>query len=455
MMDHKDVERFVLEKVKPTMDERLEISRVVDSLKNRVRCEIEQRGLNVSLELVGSIAKDTYIRGNVDIDLFMVFPLSVKRDKLKKHVLEIGKAVLEEWEECYAEHPYIRGYYKGYDTEIVPCYRIESSSQRVTAVDRTPLHTSYVKKHLKEEQKDEVRLLKQFLKGIGCYGAEAKVEGFSGYLCELLIIRYGSFYSLLSEANKWCYKERITLDEDSKVDFDNPLIVIDPVDPKRNVASALSKDKFDLFTLASRMYVKKPDLRFFYPKKVKPWSISRIKKELKEREGVFVGLEIKKPRVIDENLYPQIRKSIRVIREMCESYNFKVMDIGFTVLDEEEKVYIIIKTKDDKLPRVETHTGPPVHLKRNVDDFISKWINHPCVIKEPYVKDGRLYVEKEREYSDVYKLLNEKLKNLSLGKDIIKEVNKGFKVLKQGELIRDELKEYWTTLLDGKHPWER
>jgi tRNA nucleotidyltransferase (CCA-adding enzyme) len=31
------------------------------------------------------------------------------------------------------------------------------------------------------------------MKGTGVYGAEAKVEGFSGYLTELLVINYGSF----------------------------------------------------------------------------------------------------------------------------------------------------------------------------------------------------------------------------------------------------------------------
>ena len=57
----------------------------------------------------------------------------------------IGKELLTDTEESYAEHPYIRGYYKDYYIEIVPCYKIEKSSQKLSAVDRTPLHTDYVK----------------------------------------------------------------------------------------------------------------------------------------------------------------------------------------------------------------------------------------------------------------------------------------------------------------------
>ena len=100
-------------------------------------------------------------------------------------------------------NPYIRGIYQDHKIEIVPCYKIENATQKLSAVDRTPLHTSYIKKHLKESQKNDVRLFKQFLKGINCYGAEAEIEGFSGYLCEILILKYGSFRNIISNAKDW------------------------------------------------------------------------------------------------------------------------------------------------------------------------------------------------------------------------------------------------------------
>jgi tRNA adenylyltransferase (EC 2.7.7.25) len=51
--------------------------------------------------------------------------------------------------------------------------------------------------NLHREQKDEVRLLKKFMKGIGVYGAEIKVKGFSGYVAELLVYFYDSFRNVL------------------------------------------------------------------------------------------------------------------------------------------------------------------------------------------------------------------------------------------------------------------
>jgi tRNA nucleotidyltransferase (CCA-adding enzyme) len=188
-----DIEKKVLKVVTPSQSDRKKLEEVVQDLKKQVKQEIAKRNLPASIEIVGSTAKDTYLKNNLDIDLFIVFPTTFSKENIAHNSLSIGRKILKNTEECYAEHPYIRGYFKNYKAEIVPCYKIESASQKLSAVDRTPLHTKYVKEHLHESQKQEVRLFKQFLIGIGCYGAEAEIEGFSGYLCEIVIMKYGSF----------------------------------------------------------------------------------------------------------------------------------------------------------------------------------------------------------------------------------------------------------------------
>ncbi|MBS7613865.1 hypothetical protein KEJ48_06465, partial [Candidatus Bathyarchaeota archaeon] len=42
----------------------------------------------------------------------------------------------------------------------------------------------------------------KFAKGIGVYGADIKTGGFSGYLCELLIVSYGDFIKTVESASK-------------------------------------------------------------------------------------------------------------------------------------------------------------------------------------------------------------------------------------------------------------
>ncbi len=106
------------------------------------------------------------------------------------------------------------GFIEGFDVDFVPCYTIKNAEELKSAVDRTILHTEYVKKNLKPEQRNEVLLLKKFMESIHTYGAEFKVGGFSGYLCELLIINYGTFIEVLEAASeKWRPKTVIDIEK--------------------------------------------------------------------------------------------------------------------------------------------------------------------------------------------------------------------------------------------------
>jgi len=446
------IEKQVLEKITPSLEYKKNIKKITQEITKKLEIEIKKRKLPATIELVGSIAKDTYLKNDLDIDFFIKFPTKYSKKEIGKNALLIGKKILIKTEESYAEHPYIRGYFKKFKVEVVPCYKIEKSSQKLSAVDRTPLHTKYIKKFLLNSQKPQVRLFKQFLKGIGCYGAEAEIEGFSGYLSEILIIKYGSFKKLIKNAQKWKVGEKLTLTKGEYQTFETPLIFIDPVDTNRNVASAVSEEKFNLFIKACKNYLKKPSIKFFFPKKIKPWSLKKIKEEIKKQKCQYLSIKLKKPNIISENLYPQVRKAVRSIKDMCERYDFTVIDIKFYI---NKEIYIIIKTKIEPLPRTMKHIGPPIRLKENIDDFIKKWKNDPRVTKKPYEKNGRYYVEIKREYTNIKNLLMNQIKNLSLGKHIDPVVKYKYVILEKQDLIKNNLRLFWTEYLDKKMTWER
>jgi tRNA nucleotidyltransferase (CCA-adding enzyme) len=341
--------------------------------------------------------------------------------------------------------------FKEYKTELVPCYRIEHASQKLSAVDRTPLHTRYIKKHLKESQKKEVRLFKQFLKGIGCYGAEAEIEGFSGYLCEIMILKYRTFQQLIQHARQWHQGEKLALQPGPIPDFTSLLTFIDPVDSSRNVASALSEEKFNLFVTACNDYQKQPRLTFFFPNKLKPWTIEKIKKELDTTE--IIGVKFPKPDIIAENLYPQIRKALRAIRNLCEQHGFTIVNATFTV--DKKNVYIIFIPLSKTVSKTILHEGPPVALKKNADEFIKKWRDNPRARNPPYEKNKRLYVEIEREYTDIRHLLEKQVRRLSLGRNIDSILLKNLTVVEKNELLKDNLRMFWTSFLDPRMTWER
>lgn len=449
-----NIEKKVLGIITPTNNDKKKLDEVVKKLREKVKIEIEERKLPVKIEIVGSIAKDTYLKNNLDIDLFIIFPTDVSKDDIAKNSLSIGRKLLKNTEECYAEHPYIRGFFKEKKVEIVPCFKIEKASQKVSAVDRTPLHTRYIIDKLKESQKQEVRLFKQFLSGIGCYGAEAEVEGFSGYLCEILIIKYETFKNLLNKAKNWKTGEKLALSDGKNPSFDTPLTFIDPVDSERNVASALTKERFDFFINACKEYMKNPNITFFFPNKTKPWSIKKIESEIKKQGNLFLGIQLVKPDIITENLYPQLRKASKSIWDVCKRYDFIIYDVMFFIEDLEKKVILIVNTKNEPLSNTFIHNGPPVKLIKNVNEFINKWNGNPRVVKVPFEEKGRIYVELERDYTDIKDFIKNQFNKLSLGRHI-DEIKKNFKIIDLKDLLKEELRIFWTEYLDGKMPWER
>jgi tRNA nucleotidyltransferase (CCA-adding enzyme) len=448
----KDIELNILKQITPTQKQKTQLQQVIKKLQSTVTEQLKKQHIPIKNELVGSTAKDTYLMDNLDIDLFLLFPKKTPKNTLKNIGLQIGRTVLTDREECYAEHPYIRGRFHGYKTEIVPCYQVKTASQKISAVDRTPLHTKYIIEHLSIDQKQEVRLFKQFLKGITCYGAEAEIEGFSGYLCEILILNYHCFHDLILQARKWTTGLVLALKKGTYPEFNTPLTVIDPVDPERNVASALSERKFTLFINACQEYIKEPRETFFFPNPIHPWTITKIRKMMSKKK--FIGIKFVKPEIIAENLYPQIRKSLRAIVELCEQYEFHINNATYHLSDKE--IIFILNPQQFRLSQTMVHTGPPVYLEKNAQEFLNKWEAHQRTRSKPYQHEGRWMVEVERESQNITKLLQNQIPNISLGKHIDKCVHQsGFSLMKQSEMMGDDMRKFWTEYFDDRFPWER
>ena len=166
-----------------------------------------------------------------------------------------------------------------------------------------------------------------------------------------------------------------------------------------------------------------------------------------------MGIKIIKPELIDENLFPQIRKASKSVYDSLKRYDFKVYVVNYYV--DKKSIYIIIKIDKKLLSKTKIHTGPPIIKQMNSQEFQNKWQNNKKVVKKPYIKNNRWYVEIKREYRDIKDFLFKEFKNLSLGKHLDKVAKKKYKILNTNDLIKENLKIYWTEYLDGKMSWER
>lgn len=422
--------RKILEDIKPTESEKKKVKALSDYLINFINKKAGDEEIYAEAVLVGSVAKETWLsRGpgsdTADVDIFIKFPLNTPLDYLKKNGIYLGQECIRNMEGRqefrYASHPYITGIINGYEIDFVPCYDIEKSKQLKSAVDRTIPHTRYVQDNLKKEQIDEVILLKGFMESVGTYGSEFKVGGFAGYLCELLILHYGTFQEVLEAASEeWKPGYMIDLRKyGTASNFDEPLVVVDPVDPKRNVAAALSLQKMSEFMVASRNFLQEQSSTYFYPREI-PADLKTIKEEFEKRGTKTLILSFKTPDIPADALYPQIKKTEKSMMHLAEREGFKTQGSD-SWTDEKEKVLILLEFDVWMLPKIMKHYGPPVWSHTHQQKFLDKYKNKTWVHGDKWV------AEVGREFTDVQLLLKAALSEnkivlLKFGKHIKKEI---------------------------------
>jgi len=389
---------------------------------------------------VGSAARGTWLSGDHDLDVF----IGVSEGESLFPALEIARRISPEFEERYAEHAYVHAIFEGFELDLVPCYLVEDGSRILSAVDRTPFHNRYVSAKIKGLE-SEVLLLKQFMKGIGVYGSELKVGGFSGYLAELLVINRGSFLDVLERAALWRPGKVIDLEDHSSQDHDDPLVVVDPVDPRRNVAAALSLDRMFTFVAASRRFLKEPALVFFFPETISPLSDEVLHKEMAKRKSTLILLEFAAPDQVEDVVFPQLRKAEQSICTLLDRNGFSVLRSGSdwhkkAVYDDEVagseccgSIRMLFELSVASLPRVKRRIGPPVWEAEHAEKFVA---SHPEPLSGPYIEEGRVVVETARKFVEARELLSARLAGLSLGRHLGPELRRGYNIYGDQEILK-------------------
>jgi len=414
------VEAAVSARLAPSSEFLERVAQVRTELVRRVEEAARARSSPLVRALVaGSAARGTFLSDRLDVDLFLLFPPDLPRDRLREEGLALGAAVLTDTETRYAEHPYLRGRFEGFAVDAVPGFAISDPAHPLSPVDRTPFHQRYLVERETPAHVREIRLSKQFFRHLGVYGSEARTEGVSGYLVELLILRFGSLRGLLTAARRWRVPVKLAEPghEPPRLPEEVALILADPVDPNRNVASALSRRNLGTFILAAGAYLDRPTEEWF---EVRPSSaITRADAEhrLQSRDSHVTVLSLPRPDLVDDTLYPQVRKAERAVaRELAQS-GFEVL--GSSAGADRERVHVLVEVAHRQRSAVRLQDGPPAGIDRT-GDFLEKWTaSNAPVLQGPYVReDGSLAVETRRVERNVEEVLRSAMPRLSFGKDL-------------------------------------
>ncbi|WP_455285154.1 CCA tRNA nucleotidyltransferase [[Eubacterium] cellulosolvens] len=464
-----DVCDSVARQIAPQSAERERVHGLAEQLKARLIAEAEKRGLEAEVRLDGSVAKDTWLRGDADIDIFLRVPASMSRTDLERRCLEVARRALKGYPivERFAEHPYVETHVEGIRVNVVPCYNVARGEWR-SATDRTPFHTEYVISHLSPDQKGEVRLLEAFLKGIGVYGADVKVSGFSGMLCETLIMCYGSFVKTLEEAQSWKAPTVIDLEryyaarEEEVLDlFEEPLIVIDPVDRGRNLAASISRNRLWEFVAAARAFSNKPKKSFFVARKITPLRVGRFRREMQRRSWNLIAVEFGRVDAVVDVLWSQLYRTERALRNLLRQEGFNVTRSAAWTNEEELNV-ILLELENLTLPPVRKRLGPHVARSQASELFLRKHLSGIRSISGPWVDDDRWAVDQLRENRSAVAFLRSRIRDggrdVGVASKIAPVLKRGYRVLADQALINfyrknSDAARFMTSFLKGRPAW--
>ena len=417
----KQVEKIVIPNTKLQQHKKL----IVDNISDLVQKQITKYPQVTGIEIGGSYAKGTWLPEKADIDIFVKFQTSVSEKDFVSLGKKIGFDALKEFKPYvrYAEHPFVEAKIKDTKVNLVPCYDVEEGKWKSSA-DRSTFHTKFMKKSLSESMKNEVRILKRFLVNNDIYGAEIAKQGFSGYVAEVLVLNFGNFLGVLKAISD--IKQGQIIGNAIKK-FETPIVIMDPIDSKRNLAAAISTDNIGNFVFASRAFLKNPSIRFFMPRKIQmaPKNVTK---------NTLVLTFKYKPRSPDI-IWGQVKRATNSIATQIGQAGFVILKKSALVEENASSATLLFLLQSTRLDEVYLRVGPDFFgmdfsekfITANKKKSIMMWVNNDgkiCYLQKRLQSDALLLVrdllKKNIEKSGISVGLKEDIKrfNLVLGNKI-------------------------------------
>lgn len=366
-----------------------------------IRDQLKKHHIDAEVMLGGSAAKGTFIKNDFDCDVFVRFHYSY----VSENISEILEKILKPFKPArvHGSRNYFQFTFKKIPFEIIPVLKVNDPKKAVNVTDMSPLHVAWVKKHMTPELRREIILAKLFCKAQGLYGAESYINGFSGHVLDILIIYYGSFLKLLKANQNWKLRQVIDVEKHNTASQLNaskiaPLIVIDPMQPERNAAAALSEEKFTSFKKVSSAFLKRPSLEFFIPQH---FDVSKLKKEAgKNSFFVFdvIGFSGK-----EDVIGAKILKVFEHFNKHLRLHQFTILVSGWE-FDKKQKAKMWFSIRKEARSKTIEQRGPPLTTKIGCEQFRKKH-------KNVFVKGKYLYAVVPRPYLTVQSLFDDLIKD--------------------------------------------
>ena len=396
----------MLEKIKKqvtlSQEEDSAIKSTIKEFNSKIGPVLSENKIEANIFVGGSVGKGSNLPGLHDIDIFVRF-------KEDGEISEMLQTVLES---CFKKIVRLKGsrdYFKvdlnGFEIEVVPVLYITRSNQAKNITDHSPFHVNWSKRKSTNLVED-VKISKQFFRGIGAYGAESWIGGFSGHVIEILTVNYGGFKKLLTAISKWgdtafadvekhYSNEKLARASISESKQNSPLLVIDPVDKERNAAAAVTKEKYDFLRAEVESFLKKPKLNSFEELVI---TDEDIKKLVKKNKLYLFSAKPESPK-LDASGAKMLNHYKKILRMFTEN-NFELIDSGF-FWDKKNDGLIWFILNPKELSKKHILKGPPTYESSlNIMKFKEKYKRRK-IWREGY----NYFVEVSRKYTKTNQII--------------------------------------------------
>ncbi len=403
----------VLNNIKPNKQYKKEILDKANSIIKKINKGVK----DAKAILGGSGAKGTWLK-TFDADIFVKFNYNKFKDRSDELSDILEKFLKKSFKirRLHGSRDYFQIKQGKFTFEVIPILDIKKAEQAKNITDVSPLHSNFILRH--KNLIDDMRLTKQFFKAAKVYGAESYIHGFSGYVCELLTIYYGSFINCIKALSK--IKEKTVIDiknyyknknvflEINRSKLTSPLIVIDPTQKDRNAAAALDHEKLDILRYRAKEFLKKPSKEFFEIKVLTEQSIRK-----KFQKNSLIMLKAKPLNKKEDVAGAKMLKALHFIEKKLISNNFKVIESDMLWHVKANSLFYYV-LENIKLPKTIEPPGPPLQVKYHVALFKKAH-------KKTFIKNKKIFAIEKRKFTNPRDLVKNIIKIPNV-KDNVKNI---------------------------------
>ena len=403
-MFYMEIYKQVLKEKKESKEKHKELLSKADSVLKKLQRELDKNKVDAQVMLGGSAAKGTFVKNDFDCDVFIRFNPKYKDTMLSEYLAKSLES-FNRIERVHGSRDYFKGNINGIDYEFVPVKKISSPEEAVNVTDSSPLHVEWMKKNIKKNPEliDNIILAKLFCKAQRIYGAESYIRGFSGHVIDILLSYYKTFEDTLKNSFNWEKGTIIDIENHKTAPQINEskiasLILIDPIQPQRNAAAALSIECMEKFKEKAREFLDKPSKDFFEKKEI---TKDYLKLTAGENELHLIKATPIKSK--DDIAGAKLLKVFEHIQKNIIQHEFTLINSGW-VWDKKDYALLWFITDKQELSKNKLREGPPLKAKRNAEKFKEK---HP----DNFTKDKRLYAYIKRDFTKARELIDYLTKN--------------------------------------------